>query len=185
MRLVLLAALALISTTADATASPACFGPWIPTYRSPPGCPLVLVERDPTGVPPIVEVRRNGELVPDAMVDIVSTQIHLDVDYYGVSCDGTSEVDYVQSEPFVHHSIEITNTQPGDQVVFDQFSGTALIEEAGPCYVIGLPNPECHATQTEHCPEPAGDELGGCSTSHGSAGLPILLALAALRRRRR
>jgi uncharacterized protein (TIGR03382 family) len=186
MRLILFGLVALIASTAEAVASPACSGPWIPTYRSPPGCPLIVVERNPAATPPAVEVWRNGELVADATADIVTTQIYLDVDYYGLTCDGTSELAYVQSEPFVHHSIEVSNAQPGDEVVLDQ--GTVQIDAPGPCYVVSLPNVECYATQTADCTEPEGDDAKlevGCSTSNGATGLPWLLSIGALLIRRR
>jgi hypothetical protein len=191
MRSILLAAVAVFASTADAVASPACSGPWVPTYRSPPACPLILVERNAVATPPSVEVWRNGELVTDATAAIVTTPIYLDVDYYATSCDGfSSELEYVTSEPFVHHSIEVNNTQPGDEVVINGawVSSTALIEAPGPCYVTDLPRPECYATQTANCEDEDTEqdiELSGCSTSHGGAGLPLVLAIAACLRRRR
>jgi len=188
MRLVLLAVLALVTTTVEAVASPACGGPWVPTYRSPQGCPLIMVERAPGSGPLTIEVWRNAERVEDAVADVVTTPIYLDVEYYGDSCDGQYELQDVQAEPFTHYEIKLTNTQPGDVVTFDPYWSSAEIEPAGPCYVVDLPHPECYATQTV-CPPPpehgGGFEISGCSTSTGSAGLPLLLAFAALLRRRR
>ena len=90
MRLILFALVALVAGTAEAVASPACSGPWMPTYRSPQGCPLIVVERDASTLPPTVEVWRDGQLATDTTAQIVTTQIHLDVDYRGLDCDGTS-----------------------------------------------------------------------------------------------
>jgi MYXO-CTERM domain-containing protein len=189
MRLVLIALVALVASTAEAVASPACSGPWIVTYRSPVGCPLILVERDASALPPTVEVWRDGQLVTDATAQVVTTPIHLDVEYWGVDCDSSSRIQYVQAEPSVHHSIELTGTQAGDQVLLDGYAA-AEIEIPATCYVVDLPHPECYATQSTECPmpeEPAEDlDIDvGCSASHGSAGLPLLLALGAIVRRRR
>ena len=159
------------------------------TYTAPTGCPMIVVERGDIGevLPAAVEVWRNGERV-DATADIASTEIYLDVDYYD-TCGTTYGVAYVQSERFVHHRIDVSGSQPGDEVVLDHI-GTVLIQEAAPCPIVPAPRPECYATRTTPCPEldEHADRSGlGCRTSHGSTGLPIMLALAAMvfRRRRR
>ena len=197
MRAVLLVAFALAVSPADALASPACSGPWYASYGIT-GCPFEVVQRDGYAGPVTAELHRNGEVVADAVVEIVMTNLYLDVDYYDITC-GTYDVQYVQSEPFVHYSIGAPGAQSGDEVVITglwPYGDTrVLLQDGGQCPVLWQPNPECYAT-TNECPsdpieDPPEDDDGdldigvGCSTSHGSAGLPLLLALAALLRRRR
>ncbi|HEY5928615.1 MAG TPA: hypothetical protein VIV11_43315 [Kofleriaceae bacterium] len=200
MRLVSIAALALLAYPVDALASPACSGPWLPSAALA-GCPFVVVEREGYAEPLTTELLRNGEVVADAQIEIIATKVYLDVDYYDITC-GTYDVQYVQSEPFVHYSIDALDAQPGDEVVMSGVYGygtvRVLVQDHAQCPVVPLPSVECYATQsTEDCPgdeieDPPKDEVDedldidvGCSTSRGVAGLPILLVLGALVRRRR
>ena len=181
-------AVAVLAFPIDSFASPACSGPWGPATSAPVGCPLTMVDRD--GLPPTVEVWRNGERV-DVTANVVSTNISLDVEYFDVVCF-QAETTHVQSEQFVHHQIELTGTQAGDEVVMD--GSTVLLGEAAACPVMALPMPECNGARMPcEDPEPEGtDDIHidhfACSARSGSASLPLALALAlgaAVRRRRR
>jgi MYXO-CTERM domain-containing protein len=178
IRLALLASMALLASR-DAHASPACSGPWNVTYTPAVGCPLVWVARDyETGIPSMVEVRRNGERVFGATATIESTQIDLDVDYY--EC-GSSGVAYVESEPFVRYQIEITGAEAGDEVYVD-YLGTQTLSAPGPCGPSDyLPSPECYSWKTtcegDDIVDDSDSDAGGCSTTGDGAG-PAALFLA-------